>query len=265
MSDGRFAGKVALVTGAGHGIGRAVAESFAAAGAAVAVADLSPDRAVAVTDGITAAGGRALALQCDVRDSASVLAMVAAAEAAIGPIDILVNNAGIYPNAPLLQMAEAEWDAVFDTNVKGMFLVTQTVAAAMTARGLVGGRIINMSSGAAVSGRAGASHYCSSKAAINMMTKVWALELTPVGITVNAVAPGLIEVPGWSHSQQYIDAIVQATPARRIGQPEDVARVVLFVADPDNTFMSGSIVTVDGGSGAGRTTLPLSNRDAAQS
>jgi 3-oxoacyl-[acyl-carrier protein] reductase len=264
MSDARFAGRVALVTGAGHGIGRAVAQAFASAGAAVAVVDIDAARADAVAAEIVAAGGRALAAACDVRDAAAVRAMVAAVEAGLGPIDILVNNAGIYPNAPLLTMAEAEWDAVFDTNVKGMFLVTQTVAAAMTARGLQGGRIVNMSSGAGVSGRAGASHYCSSKAAINMMTKVWALELTPLGITVNAVAPGLIEVPGWSHSQQYIDAIVNATPARRIGQPEDVARVVLFVADPDSTFMSGSVVTVDGGSGAGRTSLPLSNRDAAQ-
>jgi NAD(P)-dependent dehydrogenase (short-subunit alcohol dehydrogenase family) len=153
-------------------------------------------------------------------------------------------------------MSEAEWDAVFDTNVKGMFLVSRAVARQMIAGG-VAGRIVNISSGAANSGRVGAAHYCASKAAVNMFTRVLAIELAPHGIVVNAVAPGLIEVPGWSLSEAYIDALVSATPLGRIGQPEDVARAVLYLASPAATFITGTVLGVDGGSQAGRA-VPLS-------
>ena len=154
---------------------------------------------------------------------------------------------------------EAEWDAVFDINVKGIFHVTQAVARQMAAQGR-GGRVINISSGASVSGRRSAAHYCTSKAAVNMLTQVLAIELTPLGITVNAVAPGLIEVPDWNATQEYVDAIVQHIPAGRIGQPLDIARAVLHLASPESDFVSGSIFFVDGGSGAGRTHLPFSTQ-----
>jgi len=253
---------VALVTGAAHGIGKGIAEAFARNGETVVLADINRSAAESIAADLTAElGCPALGLGVDVRDAHSVQAMVDTTLARFGRIDILVNNAGIYPNTPLLEMAEQEWDAVFDTNVKGMFLVTKAVAAAMVARGQ-GGRIINISSGAAVSGRIGASHYCSSKAAVNMFTRVIALELGAHGITVNAISPGLIEIPGADITPEYANAIISATPAGRIGQPEDIANGALFLASPASDFVTGSILSIDGGSLAGRS-LPLSSKKRA--
>jgi NAD(P)-dependent dehydrogenase (short-subunit alcohol dehydrogenase family) len=192
----------------------------------------------------------------DVRDAASVEVAVQQAIDRFGQIDVLVNNAGVYPNTPVIDMDEAEWDAVFDTNVKGIFLVSRTVARRMIARG-AGGKIVSISSGSAESGRVGAAHYCASKAAVNMFTRVLAMELASHQIVVNAVAPGLIEVPGWSLSEEYIDALVASTPMGRIGQPEDIARAVFYLASPEATYITGTVLSVNGGSLAGRP-LPLS-------
>ncbi len=249
--------RVVMVTGGAHGIGLAIARAFAGEGARVIIFDRQADVAQRAADEITAAtGAEALAVTADVRDAEAVSAAVTQSVDRFGQIDVLVNNAGIYPNTPVLEMDEAEWDAVFDVNVKGMFLVSQAVARAMVERGN-GGRIVNISSGAAESGRVGAAHYCASKAAVNMFTKVLALELAPHGIVVNAVGPGLIEIPGWSLSQDYIDAIVSTSPMGRIGQPEDVARAVLYLASPTATYITGTTLYVDGGNLAGRP-LPLS-------
>ena len=249
--------RVALVTGGAHGIGRGIAQAFARSGARVAIADSREREAESTAKEIAAdTGAEVLPVVVDVRDAASVEAAVERAEAELGPIDVLVNNAGIYPNTPVVDMDEAEWDAVFNTNVKGMFLVSRAVARRMIARG-EGGRIVNISSGAAESGRIGAAHYCSSKAAVNMFTRVLALELAPHEIVVNAVAPGLIEVPDWSLSDEYINALIALTPMGRIGQPEDIARAVLYLASPEATFITGTVLGVDGGSLAGRP-LPLS-------
>ena len=260
MSKGDQRGQVAFVTGAGHGIGRGIAEAFSASGAAVVVADREIAAAHEVAAGISALGGEALAVALDVREAQSAREAVARVLERFGRIDVLVNNAGIYPNTPFMEMVEAEWDAVFDTNVKGIFLVSQAVAATMVAQAR-GGRIINISSGAAESGRAGAAHYCSTKAAVNMLTRVMALELSPHGITVNAVAPGLIEVPDWDLNEEYIEAILRATPVGRLGQPSDVANVVLFLANPAAEFITGSVYGVDGGVMAGRS-VPLSRQHA---
>lgn len=249
-------GRVVIVTGAAHGIGREIAIQFGANGDRVVVADLNAAGEQAVADEI---GDGAMPFSIDVREKAQVDRLVSETMARFGTIDVLVNNAGIYPNSPFLELEEAEWDAVFDVNLKGMYLLSQAVAKEMISRS-VKGRIINLSSGASVSGRAGGAHYCSSKAAINMLTKVMAIELTPLGITVNAIAPGLIEVPDADLTREYVDAIVSGIPARRIGQPADIARAVLFVAEPGSDFISGSIFMVDGGSGSGRTTLPLSSK-----
>jgi 3-oxoacyl-[acyl-carrier protein] reductase len=249
--------RVVLVTGAGRGIGRSICEAFAQDGACVVVADRSSERAQAVANEIQVAGGEALPVTLDVRDAASVEAAVEQVIARFGQIDVLVNNAGIYPNTLVVEMDEAEWDAVFDTNVKGMFLVSRAVARRMIERGR-GGRIVNISSGSANSGRFGAAHYCASKAAVNMFTKVLAMELARHNIVVNAVAPGLIEVPDWSLSDAYINAMVTATPLGRIGQPEDIARAVLYLASPQATFITGTILGVDGGIMAGRGAVPLS-------
>jgi 3-oxoacyl-[acyl-carrier protein] reductase len=247
--------RVVLVTGGAHGIGLAIVRAFAQAGAKVIVADQREADATRAASTITSEmGTEGLAVAVDVRVAAAVDAAVQRALAHFGRIDVLVNNAGIYPNTPVLEMDENEWDAVFDTNVKGMFLMSRAVGRAMVTRG---GRIINISSGAAESGRVGAAHYCASKAAVNMFTRVLALELAPHGIVVNAVGPGLIEVPGWSLSQDYIDAIVSTNPMGRIGQPEDVAQAVLYLASPSATYITGTTLYVDGGSLAGRP-LPLS-------
>jgi 3-oxoacyl-[acyl-carrier protein] reductase len=250
-------GRVAMVTGAAHGIGRGIAREFARSGARVAIADLREAEAERAAREIAAeTGAEMLPVALDVRDAASVAAAVERIETALGPIVVLVNNAGIYPNTPVVEMDEAEWDAVFDTNVKGMFLVSRAVARRMIARG-AGGRIVNISSGSAESGRVGAAHYCASKAAVNMFTRVLAMELAPHDIAVNAVGPGLVEVPGWSLSAEYIDAMVAATPMKRMGQPDDIARAVLYLASPEATYITGTTLYVDGGSLAGRP-VPLS-------
>jgi 3-oxoacyl-[acyl-carrier protein] reductase len=251
------ANRVAFVTGGGHGIGRAICEIFARNGDRVVLADRSGEAAEGVAGEIAAeTGAEVLPVVADVRDAASVEAAVQQAIDRFGQIDVLVNNAGVYPNTPVLEMDEAEWDAVFDTNVKGIFLVSRAVARRMIERG-TGGKIVCISSGSAESGRVGAAHYCASKAAVNMFTRVLAMELAPHQIVVNAVAPGLIEVPGWSLSEEYIDALVASTPMGRIGQPEDIARAVFYLASPEATYITGTVLSVNGGSLAGRP-LPLS-------
>lgn len=251
--------RVAIVTGAGHGIGREAAIQLAAQGNSVVVADINGDHAQAVASEI---GRHAFAIEVDVRDRPGIDALVTETVSRFGGIDILVNNAGIYPNTPFLEMDEEEWDAVFDVNVKGMFNVTQAVARQMVAQGR-GGRVINISSGASISGRRGASHYCTTKAAVNMFTKVLAIELTPLGITVNAIAPGLIEVPDADLTDEYRDTLLSGIPAGRVGLPIDIARTVVYLASPESDFISGSVVFVDGGSSAGRTHLPFSSKARA--
>jgi NAD(P)-dependent dehydrogenase (short-subunit alcohol dehydrogenase family) len=248
--------RVVLITGGAHGIGAGIARAFANAGARVIIADRQGDAAEQMAESIAAAtGAEVIAVTVDVRDAAAVKEAVAQALARFERIDILINNAGIYPNTPVVEMHEAEWDAVFDVNVKGMFLVSQAVARVMIASGK-GGRIVNISSGAAESGRVGAAHYCASKAAVNMFTRVLALELAPYEIVVNAVGPGLIEVPGASLTQEYVDALVASTPMGRIGQPDDVAQAVLYLASPSATYMTGTTLYVDGGGLAGRPLPP---------
>ena len=184
------------------GSGRALSGAFARSGARVVIADRRRMQPGNWPGRSSAKPGRGAAIAIDVRDAAAVEdAVVREATRPLRQIDVLVNNAGIYPNTPVVEMDEVEWDAVFDTNVKGMFLVSRAVARQMIERG-AGGRIVNISSGAAESGRIGAAHYCSSKAAVNMFTKVLALELAQYDIAVNAVAtrldrgPGLVAVAG---------------------------------------------------------------------
>ena len=252
----RFAGKTALVTGAGHGIGRQVALDFAAEGAGVGVNDVSSERANAVAEAIAEAGGQSLALVADVRSADEVEQMLARLAFRFDVPDILVNNAGIYPNSPVVEMSEEEWDGVWDINVKGMFLVCRAALRRMIGA-KDGGKIINMSSGAALRARVGAAHYCSSKAAISMFTQVLALEAAEHNIQVNAVAPGLIEVPDWDLTPEYIDALVGMTPRGRIGQPADVSMMVRYLASDEADFITGALMLVDGGASAGQS-LPLS-------
>jgi 3-oxoacyl-[acyl-carrier protein] reductase len=174
-------------------------------------------------------------------------------------VDILVNNAGIYPNKPVIDMALEEWDAVMETNLRGPFLLCQAVAKQMIEQGIPG-KIINITSGAHRSARKGAAHYASSKAALTMFTKVLALELAEYGINVNSVSPGLIDVgPQMPVTQEYKDSLVKMIPRQRMGTPEEIAKAVLFMASEDAEYITGESLEVDGGAGAGRFFLPLSD------
>jgi NAD(P)-dependent dehydrogenase (short-subunit alcohol dehydrogenase family) len=249
-------GKVALVTGVGQNIGLATARLLAGAGAAVAVNDLEAALAENAARELRAAGGTALALPADVRDRAAVAQMVQAVHDAWGRVDVLVNSAGVGSFASVLEMAEEAWDRELDTNLKGTFLVSQAVARAMVARGQ-GGRIVCLASTAAESARLGGASHCASKAGVAMLVKVMALELGLHGITVNAVAPGLVPGPQQASTQAYRDAYCQMVPLGRLGQPEDIAQAIGFLASDAAAWITGEVLHVDGGFLAGRA-LPHS-------
>jgi NAD(P)-dependent dehydrogenase (short-subunit alcohol dehydrogenase family) len=253
-----FTNDVVLVTGAGAGIGFGIAKAFHEAGARVGLGDFR-DSALARSVSRLGASGRLFSCVTDVRDARSVHAFVEAAERALGPATIAVANAGIYPNSPFLEMPEEEWNRVMETNVRGVFLTGQAVARRMVALG-VRGRIITISSGAAQSGRPGAAHYCASKAAVVMLTKVMALELAQHRITVNTIAPGLIEVEGEVSplTREYVDTLTRQIPLGRIGTPDDIAKAALYLASPLAEWMTGEVLAVNGGSSAGRAYLPYS-------
>lgn len=255
-----FQDHTALVTGAGAGIGRAIVTAFVQAGACVMANDIDGAR---IDETLTVlrpmAGDRIAPYVADVRSQSEVNAMVAETTQRFGPIDILVNNAGIYPNTPVIHMSVEEWDTVMETNLRAPFLLCQAVARHMIKRGK-GGKIINITSSAYKSARRGAAHYCSSKAALAMFTKVLALELAEHRINVNSVSPGLIDVgPRPGVSRQYIDMLVKMIPLGRMGRPDEIARAVLFLASQDAEYITGEILEVDGGTLAGRYSLPLSD------
>jgi 3-oxoacyl-[acyl-carrier protein] reductase len=243
--------RVAVVTGAANGLGRAIAEQLGTDGFFVAVTDLDHAGASDVAASITAGGGRAGAWVLDVRDGAMITAAFDAIAAALGVPTVLVNNAGIYPDNTLLEMPAAAWDAVLDTNLKGPMLCAQAFARLRVAAG-GGGAIVNIASTAAFSARVGAGHYCASKAGLVMLTKCLAQELGPHRIRVNAVAPGLIEVPGERVSAAYKKAFLPMIPYGRVGLPADVAHAVAFLASDASDFVTASCVPVDGGFLAGR-------------
>ena len=247
-----------LVTGAGAGIGLGIAQAFHQAGARVALGDLHEPGLARAAERL---GGseRVFTHPVDVRDGRSVADFVQATERAIGPVTVAVANAGVYPNAPVLDMTTEEWDRVIETNLRGVFLTCQAVARRMVAEGMPG-KLITISSGAYNSGRKGAAHYCASKAGVVMFTKVLAMELGAHRINVNCIAPGLVMVERNVNevSEEVVRAIVATIPWGRPGSPEDIAHAALFLASPFAEFITGEVLSVDGGSGTGRTYLPYS-------
>jgi 3-oxoacyl-[acyl-carrier protein] reductase len=260
-----FTDHVVLVTGAGAGIGFGIAQAFHDAGARVALGDLR-EPALARAASRLGDSARVFTRPVDVRDARSIAELVDGAERALGPVTVAVANAGIYPNTPVLDMTQEEWDRVMETNVRGVFLTCQAAARGMVARG-TRGKIITLSSGAALSGRVGAAHYCASKAGVLMFTKVLALELSRHHINVNAIAPGLIEVEGEVSplTAEYVDTLTRQIPWGRIGTPQDIANAALFLASPLAEFITGEVLAVNGGSSAGRAFLPLSTPPAGRS
>jgi len=253
-----FNDHVVLVTGAGAGIGFGIAQAFHQAGARVALGDLREPGLARAAEQL---GGseRVFTHPLDVRDDRSVANFVLAAERSIGPITVAVANAGVYPNSPVLDMTTEEWDRVIETNLRGVFLTCQAVARRMVAQAMPG-KLITISSGAYNSGRKGAAHYCASKAGVVMFTKVLAMELGQHRINVNCIAPGLVTVERNTNevSDEYVRTLVATIPWGRPGSPEDIARAALFLASPFAEFITGEVLSVDGGSGTGRTYLPYS-------
>jgi 3-oxoacyl-[acyl-carrier protein] reductase len=252
----RFDDQTVRVTGGATGLGFAITEAFGAAGARIALNDLSQARVARAGAALSKAGIAWQGYPADVRDAGAVTRMLDEINATSGGPDVLVANAGIYPNTPFLDLSEEEWDSVLDTNLKGVFLTCQAAARVMV-RTRRGGQIITVSSGAANTAYWGWAHYCASKAALVMLTKAMALELGEHDIRVNAVLPGYIDVEeGGQHlDEAYKNAARSASPLGRPGAPADVAQVILLLASPLAGYVSGAVVSVDGGSSAGRLAL----------
>jgi len=244
----RLSGKVALVTGAQQGIGRAIAVALAGEGADVAVNFLD-DRAAGegVAGLVRGLGRKAIAVEGDVARIRDVEAMVAAVGSALGPPDILVNNAGVFPRSEFLELAEREWDHVLGVNLKGSFLCAQATARAMVAAGRPGA-IVNISS-SAIRGDARGVHYSASKAGVLGLTRAMALALAPHRIRVNAIAPGLTNTaqPRYGNTEEQIAARAREIPLGRMAEPEEIARIAVFLASDDAGWMTGELVHVNGG------------------
>jgi 3-oxoacyl-[acyl-carrier protein] reductase len=248
----RFSDRVAIVTGAAQGIGAATATLLAEQGAAVAVVDLTVERAEPVARSIAEAGGRAIAVGADVSDPTAVHQMVDRTMEAFGRLDILVNNAGITRDDLLFKMPKENWDAVIATNLTSLFLCCQAASKPMVAAKY--GRIVSLSSRSALGNR-GQVNYAAAKAGVQGITATLSLELGPFGITVNAVAPGFIATAmtdatatrvGYDPAE-YQKLASEQIPLRRVGQPEEVASVIAFLASDEASYVTGQTLYINGG------------------
>ena len=244
---GKLDGKTAVVTGASRGIGAAIAKHLATEGARVVVNySGSQNKAEEVVKEIEAAGGEAFAIQASVADSESVTGMIAATMERFGSVDILVNNAGITRDNLLMRMKESEWDDVINTNLKGVFLCTKAVTRQMMKQRA--GRIINIASIVGVSGNAGQANYVAAKAGVIGLTKTTAKELASRNINVNAIAPGFITTEMTEELPEEVKTqMLTQIPLAKLGNPEDVAKAVVFLASNDSTYITGQTLHVDGG------------------
>ena len=251
-------GKVAIVTGAGRGIGQAIAERFAAEGAAVLVADIDREVAEAVVSHIVSQGGNAIAQVADVRNRVDIVSMFDKAEAVLGPIDILVNNAGIGGSASIEEQDVDAWDNMFAVNVRGVFLGLQEATRRMRVRG--SGAIINIASAAGKIGRSYMTSYCATKHAVIGITRAAAHELAKDGVRVNAICPGIVDTRLWKedlnphltelegHEEQTAwDLRVAAIPIGRHQVPEDVANAAFLLVSQEASYITGVSLSVDGG------------------
>jgi len=241
-----FLNKVCVVTGAGRGIGQAIALAFAKAGADVACVSRTEANAKQVADQIQALGRKSIPYAVDVAKGSDVETMAQKILTDFGRVDILVNNAGITKDGLLMRMSEADWDAVIDTNLGGAFHFTKALSRSFIKQR--SGRIINITSIIGLIGNAGQINYASSKAALIGFTKSVAKELASRGITCNAVAPGFIETD-MTHGlkDDMKTKLLENIPLNRLGKPEDIASAVLFLASPSADFITGQVLTVDGG------------------
>lgn len=247
--DHGFSGKSVLITGASRGVGRQLALDFAAAGAKVA---LNYTSSAAATDEvvaeITAVGGEAFAVGADIGQSDQVAEMFSQFAERYGSVDILINNAGINRDSAFLDMSEEDWDAVMNTNLKGPFLCSQAAARMMAKQGISDGRIINISAVTSMVGRAGSANYSASKAGLNSLTRSLAIELGP-NVTVNAIALGFFDsiLVREVFSSEQIAAVEGKLPVRRMGQFDEISALVQYLASASAGFMTGQVVTLDGG------------------
>src|SRR5213596_787871 len=241
-----LAGKVAIVTGAAQGIGRAIAEALARDGADVAVVDLEVTRAQETAQAVSSQGRRALVIKANVAEWADVKAMVDQVTAELGGIDILVNNAGITRDGLLLRMKEEDWNLVLDVNLKGTFHCTKAVLPVMLKQR--GGAVVNIASVVGVMGNAGQANYSASKAAVIGLTKTVAREYASRSVTVNAVAPGFIETAmTQALGEEARETLLKQIPLGRLGKPDDVAQAVRFLVSPEAAYITGHVLHVNGG------------------
>ena len=244
----RLKDKVAIVTGGARGIGLACAKRFVAEGASVVIGDVDQAAGAAAAEALSADGGLVTFVACDVGDAAAAASLVEATLEWAGRLDVLVNNAAILKSGEFLELSEADFDAVLRVNLKGAFLVGQAAARCMVARG--GGAIVNMSSVNGTLTIANQAPYNVSKGGINQLTRVMALALADKGVRVNAIAPGSIlteMLQAVATDDAVRRTILSRTPMGRFGEPDEVAKVAVFLASDDASYVTGEIVTVDGG------------------
>lgn len=237
--------KVAVVTGAAKGIGKGIALALSRAGYDIVAVDMKAEECEAAIQEIKALGADAIGVVADVSQLVAVENIFQQALGHFGRVDVLVNNAGIYPFKPFSDLTEADWDKVLDINLKGAFLTSQAAAKILPA----GGRIVDISSVASLVGFGGMAHYCASKSGLNGLVRALALELAPRKITVNAVAPGAITTPGASQSltEEAKQETISAIPLGRMGEPDDIAQAVVFLASEQASYITGQVLVVDGG------------------